>query len=94
MTEVATSAVLRSLGQVLGAGDEERTYTYRESQEHLPHVDAASHFAGEGCITADLSIWMVAQPDKKVALSGIYCRTDQSGTYEWSSDSQKIESAF
>lgn len=91
LTEVATSSVLRSLEQVLGAGVEARNYKYREPYDHLAHVDAASTVAPDSCMKTDLSIWMPKQPDKRVTLAGVYCRTDAAGAYEWKASEQKVD---
>lgn len=91
LTDVATSSVLRSLEQVLGTGDKEQTYAYREPYSHLAHVDALSGFSGKGCMKAELSIWMPRKPDSQVTLTGMYCRTDRAGAYEWTVVDQAIE---
>ena len=94
LTEVATSSVLRSLEQVIGIGDEERTFEYREPYDHLAQVDAASKFARENCIKTDLTIWMRKQPDKRVTLVGVFCKADpmaMDGDYRWTTPGIRVE---
>lgn len=97
LTEVATSSVVVSLLQVLGSGDEARSYEYREPYDHLAHVDAKSTAAGPNCLKADLSIWMPKQPGRRATLAGTYCRTEPenpSGAYFWRAQEQSVKGAL